>query len=173
LRKIYGHGGIVLAVFFLLVGCAVSEEEALELGRQAYIESIEIEALEPNIEKDGIRFHLPRGFEIEKEIEYNILLNHNDQLFNLLYQPYEPQTSTFHLERDLESAGTALIYEVNETDEEISYLIVNEEGEEGQYHVITAVGGARITTVTSYPLLENSIKEMTSIVQSYEVIQKS
>ncbi|GAE34186.1 hypothetical protein [Halalkalibacter akibai] len=163
--------GVFVVVLLLLIGCSVSEEEAIERGRQVFVGSIEQEQLETNFEKDQIQIHLPRGFEVMEEMDYNLLLEENGQLYNLLYDPFVPLTSTFHLERDMESAGSAIIYEVNETDEKISYLIVNEQEEEGQLHVITAVGGARITTVTTYQLLEESIEAMMVILHSYQVIE--
>ncbi|MFC0562015.1 hypothetical protein [Halalkalibacter alkalisediminis] len=160
--------GILFSVMLVLVGCSVTEEEALELGRQAYIVSIEEETEQSNVEMDEVQIFLPRGFEVIEEQEYNILLQQDDQLFVLFHQPSEPPTSTIRLKEDMESAGTAIIYEVRETDELVSYLIVEEGEEEGLLLVKTAVGGAKISTLSTYKRLENDISAMTQIVHSYQ-----
>ncbi|WP_157108291.1 hypothetical protein [Halalkalibacter krulwichiae] len=159
----------LMLVIIVLVGCAVSEEEALELGRQAYLDSIGEEPVEPNYEREDIRIFLPNDFEVQEKIDYNILLRQGDQLYNLFFQPSELSSSSFHFERDQELAGRSIIYEMNELDDTLSYLIIEKREEDEQYHVITASGGARITTVTSYQNLEQNIQAMTSIVQSYQV----
>ena len=160
--------GILFSVMLLLVGCSVTEEEALELGRESYIASIEEEAEQATVELDDVQIFLPRGFEVIEEQEYNILLQQGDQLFVLFHQPSEPATSTIRLREDMESAGTAIIYEVRETDEMVSYLLVEEGEKEGLLLVKTSVGGAKISTLSTYQRLENDINAMTQIVHSYQ-----
>lgn len=166
------HIGILFSLVIMIVGCSVSEEEALELGRQAYIDRINQDPQQPNVTKDEIEFHLPRGFEIVEEQEYNILLQQNDQLFILFHQPSEPATSTIRLREDMESAGRAMIYEVLETEEKVSYLIVEEAEEEGLLLVKTALGGAKVSTLTTYQRLKDDIDAMTKMVHSYQSIIK-
>ncbi|WP_227936557.1 hypothetical protein [Alkalihalobacillus deserti] len=164
--------GILFSVIFVLIGCSVSEEEVLELGRQAYIDSIDEEPEQPNVkvENDKVEFHLPRGFEVLEEQEYNVVLQKDDQLFVLFHQPSEPLTSKIRLKEDMESAEKAIIYEVLETDEKVSYLIVEKGQEEGLLLVKTAVGGAKISTLSTYKRLEDDIDAMTEIVLSYQAI---
>ncbi|GAE25801.1 hypothetical protein JCM9140_1818 [Halalkalibacter wakoensis JCM 9140] len=165
--KNIGRISIWLSIFVFLAACQVTEEEALELGQIAYHTHLE-EPMEPNTELSMVNVFLPRGFEVIDDIEYNVQLQSGDQLFLLFHQPEEPATSNIHFERDVRTAGAALLYELRESDEQLSYLIVTEE-EEDQLFVIVTVGGAKISTLTTYNDLEENIEAMTSIVRSYHV----
>lgn len=151
----------------LLVGCTVTKEEVLELSNDAFIISSEQEPFEPNTNEADVDFYLPRGFEIVEETEYNILLQSGEQLFVLFHQPSEPRTSKIHLERDKEYQDASLLFETIENEEKVAYLIITEE-EKDQVHIITAVGGAKISTLSTYDSLEDNVEAMTQIVQSYQ-----
>ncbi|WP_332633829.1 hypothetical protein [Halalkalibacter flavus] len=158
---------LFLTFLLLVVGCQVTEEEALELGHQAFIHNLEEDSLEPNTELSMFHVYLPRGFEVIEDIEYNALFQSGEQLFVLFHQPAEPATSSIHLQRDLAAAGGALLYELLEAEDQLAYLIVTEEDEE-QLFVIVTVGGAKLSTLTTYNDLRDSIEAMTEIVQSYQ-----
>ncbi|MDT8859353.1 hypothetical protein N0O92_03840 [Alkalihalobacillus sp. MEB130] len=157
---------VLISFLVFLVGCQVTEEEALELGQLAFLNNLE-EEIEPNTELSMSELYLPRGFEVMEDIEYNALIQSGEQLFVLFHQPTEPRTSNVHLERDLPTAGGALLYDLRESEDQLAYIIVTEEDED-QLFVIVTVGGAKISTLTTYRELEVSIEAMTAIVQSYE-----
>ena len=60
-----------------------------------------------------------------------------------------------------------MLYELLEAEDQLAYLIVTEEDEE-QLFVIVTVGGAKLSTLTTYNDLRDSIEAMTEIVQSYQ-----
>ncbi|KHF39667.1 hypothetical protein [Halalkalibacter okhensis] len=159
--------GLFFTFLLLATGCQVTEEEALELGQQAFVHNLEEDALEPNTELSMFHIYLPRGFEVIEDIEYNALFQSGEQLFVLFHQPTEPKSSNIHLQRDLEAAGGALLYELVETQDQLAYVIVNEEDED-QLFVIVTVGGAKLSTLTTYQDLEDSIEAMSQMVQSYQ-----
>jgi hypothetical protein len=158
--------GTALCLLLLIIGCSVTEEEALELGYQAFIAGVEKEQKEPNSELSMLDLYLPRGFEVIEEREYNVQIQNREQLFLLFHQPAEKPTSNIHLQRDMEYADEALIYELIETDEQLAYFIVSEEVD-GQLFVITTVGGAKLSTLTTYQDLADNVEAMTEIVHSY------
>ncbi|MET3505934.1 hypothetical protein [Halalkalibacter oceani] len=163
-------GGLLLVCAFAawLSGCSVTEQEAIELSYEAFLTEFEEEPSVPNTETKNIAFYMPRGFDIVEETEYNLLLQRGEQLFVLFHQPEELQTSTIHLERDREFEQEAVAFHVVETDEHTAYFWVNEEDDE-QLHVVTALGGAKLSTLTTYDDLVKDVELMMDILLSYEV----
>lgn len=163
-------GGLLL-IFALagwLGGCSVSEQEAVELSYEAFLTEFGEEPSVPNTEAKNIAFYMPRGFNIVEETEYNLLLQRGEQLFVLFHQPEEPKTSTIHLERDREFEREAVTFQVVETDEYTAYFLIKEEDDE-QLHVMTAIGGAKLSTLTTYDSLVKDVEVMMDILLSYEV----
>ncbi|WP_332697574.1 hypothetical protein [Halalkalibacter lacteus] len=158
--------GTALCFLLLVVGCSVTEEEALELGYQAFKTGVEKEKKDTNTDLTTLELYLPRGFEVIEEQEYNLRIQNQEQLFLLFHQPLELPTSNIHLQRDMEFADRAILYELIETDEQLAYLIVSKE-EDSQLFVITTIGGAKLSTLTTYKELEDNIEAMTEIVHSY------
>ncbi len=161
------HLSLLFCFCVLLVGCSVTDEEAIEFSYDAFVTNYEQEPIEPNTERTDAAFYLPRGFDIVEETEYNILLQNGEQLYVLFHQPSEPRTSKIHLERDMEYKDESLLFETIESEEQIGYLMIKEE-EDDQLHVVTAFGGAKISTLSTYDVLEDNVRAMTQIVQSYQ-----
>ncbi|MFC0473214.1 hypothetical protein ACFFHM_22620 [Halalkalibacter kiskunsagensis] len=158
--------GTALYLLLLVTGCTVTNEEALELGYQAFKTGVEKEQQDSNTELTMLELYLPRGFEVLEELDYNVQIQSRDQLFLLFHSPTELPTSNIHLQRDMEYAGGALLYELIESNKQLAYLIVSEE-EDGRLFVITTIGGAKLSTLTTYKDLEDNIGAMTEIVHSY------
>lgn len=152
----------------MLVGCTITEEETIDKGLETYVSELSQQENETNTEEGQAAFYLPPQFEVSETIdEYNIVLEHEEQVYVFFHEPNEPQTSTVLLERDKLEEQEFLLFEEVTTDEYVSFLMIQEE-EEDQLLVAVALGGAKVSTLSTYEMLVDDIEAMTEIVQSYE-----
>jgi hypothetical protein len=159
---------ILLATICLIVsGCSLSNEETLDATIDVF--QNDIQALgKVNTEVTGAQLFLPRGFKVVQESnEYNVLLEHREQTFVLFHNPKEGRNSDINLERDRQYLTQPLLFEEKKTDDTTAYLTVVPEEEE-ELLVIVGVGGAKLSTLTTYEQLKDDVESMLKIVYSYE-----
>ncbi|MCK0471279.1 hypothetical protein [Halalkalibacter sp. APA_J-10(15)] len=186
--------GIVFLLFgtMLIIGCSVSDEEALELGYETYMDLIQQEPNETNIEEEGVALYLPDHLVVSESTPFNMLIEEQqgDQRYLLFHYPTEPKTSSFNLERDRELEEDAIIFEVVETDEYLSFLVVKdyvnskdeveedvqeiesdeESQQEDQLFVLVSIGGVKVSALSTYEELVEDIELMTKMIHSYQLI---
>ncbi|WP_062047687.1 hypothetical protein [Bacillus sp. JCM 19034] len=165
----------------------MSEEEVLDLGYEAYLDVLGQEPDEPNVEEQGVALYLPDTLSISESSPFNMLIvdDQDEQVYLLNHEPSQPKTAKFHLNRDAELEQDALIFEVVEEDDFLSLLVVNEydvedeedgsdnsleQSGESQLFVLVVIGGAKLSTLTTYDDLVENIERMTGIIQSYQVV---
>ncbi|MFA9457098.1 hypothetical protein ACERJO_09990 [Halalkalibacter sp. AB-rgal2] len=186
--------GIVFLLFgtMLIIGCSVSDEEALELGYETYMDLIQQEPNETNMEEEGVSLYLPNHLAVSESSPFNMLIEdqQGDQVYLLFHDPAEPKTSSFHLERERELEEDAIIFEVVETDDYLSFLVIKdnadvvdevdgnvqeiESDEESQQaeelFVLVSIGGVKVSALSTYEELVEDIELMTKMIHSYQLI---
>ncbi|WP_216831799.1 hypothetical protein [Alkalihalobacterium elongatum] len=161
---------IVTLVSFLIFmsACQITDDEAIEAAHQAFTEGFTSEATsEPNFEGEQVDFYLPPGMEVTEEIEFNVQIEKDEQIFLLFFIPVEPFDSEVHLVRDQEFEIDAVVFEVIEEEDKLGYLAITP-SEEGYYKVIVGMGGAKVTTISTVQELEESTEIMTEILHSVQ-----
>lgn len=166
-KPIFSIATIVAFILFISA-CQITEEEAIERSQQAFSERFaSTETVEVNYEGDQIDFYLPQGMEITEEIDFNIQLEKDNQIFLLFFIPVEPWDSEVHLIRDQEFEIDAVAFEVLESDDKLGYLSISP-SEEGYYKIIVGLGGAKITTISEVENVVDSTEIMTEILHSVQ-----
>ncbi len=156
-----------------MAGCQVSEEEAVEAAKNIFINSFSPEEIaEANFEAAQVDFYLPSGMEVTEEIEFNLQLEKNDQIFLMFFIPIEPWDSDVHLKRDQEFEKDAIIFEEFQEADKLGYLAISP-NEEGSYKVIVGIGGAKMTTIATVADLAESTEIMTEILHSVQYKNES
>ncbi|MEB1807844.1 MAG: hypothetical protein LPK26_11250 [Bacillaceae bacterium] len=167
MKPIFSIATIVAFILFISA-CQITEEEAIERSQQAFSERFaSTETVEVNYEGDQIDFYLPQGMEITEEIDFNIQLEKDNQIFLLFFIPVEPWDSEVHLIRDQEFEIDAVAFEVLESDDKLGYLSISP-SEEGYYKIIVGLGGAKITTISEVENVVDSTEIMTEILHSVQ-----
>ncbi|MDE5415867.1 hypothetical protein [Alkalihalobacterium chitinilyticum] len=167
MKPIFSIATIVAFIFFISA-CQITEEEAIERSQQAFSERFaSTETVEVNYEGDQIDFYLPQGMEITEEIDFNIQLEKDNQIFLLFFIPVEPWDSEVHLIRDQEFEIDAVAFEALESEDKLSYLSISP-SEEGYYKIIVGLGGAKITTISEVENVVDSTEIMTEILHSVQ-----
>ncbi len=178
----------------LIIGCSVSDEETIELGYETYMDLIQQEPNETNMEEEGVELYLPNHLVVSESSPFNMLIEdqQGDQLYLLFHYPAEPKTSSFHLERDRELEEDAIIFEVVETDDYLSFLVIKNDADvvdeveenvqeiesdeelqqEEQLFVSVTIGGAKVSTLTTYEELVEDIELMTKMIHSYRLVDE-
>ncbi|MFV8827619.1 hypothetical protein ACNSTQ_07345 [Alkalihalobacterium sp. APHAB7] len=158
----------IVSFILFISACQITEEEAIETSQQVFSERFASEEIvEVNYEGEQIDFYLPRGMEVTEEIDFNIQLEKDNQIFLLFFIPVEPWDSEVHLIRDQEFEIDAVAFEVLEAEDKLGYLSISP-SEEGLYKIIVGLGGAKITTLSAVENAVESTEIMTEILHSVQ-----
>ncbi|WP_088103861.1 hypothetical protein [Halalkalibacter urbisdiaboli] len=166
LKKIQ-HFAMLIMICLTATACSVSQEETLDTVKQ-YFADYQVLSTSVNTEITDASFYLPSGFNIVEEVDYNVVLEKSGQTFVLFHNPLEGKMSDINLKRDREDKTNSLLFEEKQSSEAHSYLVVVPNKEE-HLLVIVGVGGAKLSTITSYENLQNDVETMLEIVHSYDV----
>ncbi|OLO40207.1 hypothetical protein BTR23_06840 [Alkalihalophilus pseudofirmus] len=159
---------IIVSFFIFMTGCQISEEDAIEAAKNVFFESFSTsEVVEANFAGEQVDLYLPRGMEVTEEIDFNVQLERNEQIFLLFFIPFEPWDSEVHLVRDQEFESNATVLEVVEEGDKRGYLVITP-AEDGQYKVIVGIGGAKITTISTVANLAESTEMMAGILHTVQ-----
>ncbi len=158
-------GLMFLLFLFLLAGCEVSKEEAVMIAKQVFIDNFEQEISPGVVETDQLKLNIPAGVDIIEESDYNLLLQKDGQLYLLFYNPLEDFKSRVNLTRDKEYESEALLFEIIEKQEKLGYIVISPD-ENDVLKLIVGLGGAKITTLTEFSALEESVQIASDILHS-------
>ena len=161
---------LLLSLFLLfLVGCSVSEQEAIEASLETFDAAVEAETKEANEETETIHYHLPVGFTVESEVNNNIVIENKEQTYILFVNPFESDSSEVVYETTLAFYEEPIINITLEKNEQFIFLIVDKGPSVDTYEVIVGVGGAKMTTITEVDHMNQSVQDMLDIVKSVKL----
>lgn len=143
----------------------MSEDQALQSAKEAFVNGVIAEPKEPNEETDLLRYYLPPSLSVEEAKENNIILSKGNQLFLVFSNPAENKLSKVNYEQDKLIAEDAILIETKEENEMFSYLIVSP-FEDNQYKVIVGIGGEKGSTITKLPNLKDNVQTLMDIIKS-------
>lgn len=155
----------IILVFLFIIGCNVTQEEAIEATKEAFEVGVNSEAMEPNEETERFRYYLPSSVEVEQTADTNLILSKNEQVFIVFSNPAETAFSTVNFDEDKAVEENAILVNELTVDSSFNYLIISP-FEEDTYKVIVGVGGDKATTITSIDNLVSSVESMLEIVKS-------
>ncbi|SEO83994.1 hypothetical protein SAMN04488134_11414 [Amphibacillus marinus] len=156
---------VIIVGVFILSGCGLTEEEALQEIEETVVTTFETNYEEPNQTFNSFAMFLPEQFTVVEESESNLIIEGNNQMFILFYNTLEDQTSDFFY-LSAEATDTYTLLESYETDEQFSYVSVT--GADEDYELQVGVGGVRITTQTDLKKLEANFTDMVTMLNSIE-----
>ncbi|WP_078555533.1 hypothetical protein [Bacillus alkalicellulosilyticus] len=158
---------IFLFLLFLTLtsGCQATTDELLEASTIAFSDSFTATYPEPNVEAEQVSYYTSEAVGVRDETEYNLILEKDEQLFLLFFNPVEELDSTLNLQRDMEAEQEPLLLETYEGTEKQAYLIISEENED-EFKVIAGIGGAKVSTITVNSNLEESVTVMMEVLHS-------
>lgn len=157
---------ILFITVAILVGCSVSEQEALQTIEQSVVSSFESNPKEPSNKTDEFSYYLPSGFHVESETDYNVVLKKGDQTFILFVNPFESKGSKEIYSSIKKQASKNIIFEKTFEDKERFGFIQIRSIDKNLYELIIGVGGAKVTTKAGKRDLVSSMNEMMEIVNS-------
>ncbi|MBB6452153.1 hypothetical protein HNQ94_000574 [Salirhabdus euzebyi] len=153
-----------LSLIFLLSGCFLSEEKALENAKEEAEKSFMADPLETNQKIDDISIYLPEGMEINGSSNNNVFLAKEDQDYLLFYNQFESEDSQ-HLFEGIKARPESLLLHSYEDDKRFGYIAVFPHQEE-EYELQVGIGGVKITTITTLDNLEEESSDLMEIVNS-------
>jgi hypothetical protein len=156
----------LLFTIVLIVGIqSVPEDKAITSTRNFVDVIFQADKRETNTTTKDMSFFLPVGMEIESELEFNTVLEKNDQLFILFYNPHEKNYSkTLYKTAKKRQHIYSLLYSFRD-DEKFGYLHVMPLEDE-HYEIVLSVGDIKMTTLTSTEKMTSSVREMAEIIHS-------
>lgn len=153
----------------LVAGCSTPIEDQLEPGFAASEQAFSAEAKEPNEKMDNIEFYLPEGFEAQKgEVENNYLLNDNGDLYVLFVNSLEDGTSKVAYDRLMADQEDEIVeVKTFESDKLFGYTAILEKKND-EYELVTAIGGVKVTTISSAKKIDEKLANMMTITKSVQ-----
>jgi hypothetical protein len=155
----------IILAFFILTGCGLTTEQALDYAKESFEVGVQEEPKEPNESTDFFSYYLPAELIVEETAENNLILGKDNQLFLIFSNPAELKLSQVNFEQDRVIENTALLLETTEVDGKFAYLIVSP-FENEDYKVIVGIGGEKGTTVTNLANLKDSVDTLLEIINS-------
>jgi hypothetical protein len=155
----------ILVTFFILTGCGLTKEQALDYAKESFEVGILEEPQETNEATDLFSYYLPSELVVEETAENNLILTKDNQLFLIFSNPAENKLSQVNYEQDRVIENTALLVETTEVDGKFGYIIVSP-FEDDDYKVIVGIGGEKGTTVTDLANIKGSVDTLLEIINS-------
>ncbi|QFT90239.1 hypothetical protein FIU87_16365 [Bacillus sp. THAF10] len=166
-----GRVFIFIISLSVMVGCSVSEEEALEKSKETFEQVFQGETVEATEDTEMFTYHLPEKFEVESASNNNVVLLHKEQHYLLFVNPMEAKDSDVVYESTKSNYSELQLDHTFSHNGRLGYVLVAplEEEENMKHEVTVGIGGVKMTTVTETNNLENSTKYMMEIVSSVKV----
>ena len=157
----------------ILAGCGAPIEEQIETGFAASEQAFSDKANKPNKEIDDIEFFLPEGFEAEKgDIDYNYLITNDGDSYVLFVNQLEGRTSKRAYDRLMAEQEDEIVeVKTFESEGEFGFSAILEKKND-EYEIITAIGGIKLTTISTGKTIDEKLAHMMTIAKSVKTIQK-
>lgn len=159
-----------LMFIFIMSGCSMTTEEAVQQTYERFIDSFQQEKKEANTTTEQVALYLPRGIALEVEEDYNLVFKKGDRLYILFFNPHEPLHSTVNAERDQEVTEGRLLFETIEHEGKFGYLSIVEDGED--WKLIVGIGGAKMSTLTEKKHIVEDVDYLLHMLHSLEFVEQ-
>ncbi|MRG87740.1 hypothetical protein [Salinibacillus xinjiangensis] len=160
--------GISIGLIFILSGCFLSEEKALENALEEAETEFNKEKAEVNQTIDVISLHLPGQMEIDGSSNNNVFLEEEGQDYLLFYNQFEGEDSK-HLFEGIQAREDGLLLESFEQEGRFGFIAVFPNSKEEHYEIQVGIGGIKLTTLTTKDSLADEAKKMMNIVKSAKI----
>ena len=169
-KKSLLHKIVHLLIFTLcilpLVGCNVSEQEAIDSSIQLFEVALGEDKKEANAEAEKFSYYLPSTFMVESEVNNNIVLENKDQTYILFVNPFESASSEVVYETTLSFYEKPIANKTLEFNDQFVFLLVEKGPSDNTYEVIVGIGGTKMTTITEVSTMKQSVQHMLDIIKS-------
>ena len=157
---------LVISVF-ILTACNESLSENAAAGIEAAEAVFHLNDKEPTEEIDGVKLYKPIGFTINEQSDaQNIVLTKNKETFILFINPNEKSDSQLFYDLLLADQNKEIIEQATFTDEDIFGFVAVVKSDNDKVELITSVGGAKMTTLTTTKTIEENMSTMMEVVRS-------
>jgi hypothetical protein len=159
----------VLFTSLVFVGLRpVPEDEAI-LSTIDYVELIfQADKREINAGTEDLSFFLPSGMEIHSELQFNTILEKDEQVFILFHNPQEHNYSETLYKAAKKNKRSYLLVHSFKKGDQFGYIHVLPIAQD-HYEVVVSFGDIKLTTQTTTNDMKNSVKVMAEIVHSVMV----
>ena len=150
----------------LLVGCNPSNDEAISQSKKIAETAFKEKQMKTTESTNGIRYYLPKGFNVENEMENNIILLKGKEEYILFVNPEEPFTSEVVF-NEMKSAKENAETDTFKTNDRFGYISINP-AKDKKFELIVGIGGVKMTTLTSANNMVENTKDMMEIANSVQ-----
>lgn len=157
-----------IGMVILLVGCSVSENDAIDQTYTSVKETFSSQVNETNKTSDDLTYFLPNSLTIESEEEHNIVLNKGSQRFILFYNQLEDLSSEEVYKGSLSEDRKPVLNETFQEGNKFQYVIVYLIDNTKKYELIIGMGGVKITTETTSNKMDEDAVLMAQIIDSIQ-----
>lgn len=155
----------MIALTGLLSGCLFSSEQKIvDEAERTVKDAFLADKKNPTAETESFSIFLPEDFHIEEETENNLVLQRDDQLFLLFFNPLEKDNSELlyeNIDRD-----DKLVNAIFKSEDQFGYVVAIPFEDKGEYEVIVGLGGKRIITVSGKGQIAEDAGLMMEMVRS-------
>ncbi|WP_102345245.1 hypothetical protein [Bacillus sp. Marseille-P3661] len=161
---------VIFLLIAILTGCGTSQQEAVQQSKIVVEETFNAETIEPNQNAKGFTYYLPDDFDVESELDNNLILTRGKDEYILFVNPLEDPNSQEIFETLKNNEETELQSFSNES--QFGYISVTSLEDEKLSELIVGIGGIKLTTQTTANNMVDNSKVMMEIVKSIDYEEK-
>jgi hypothetical protein len=156
----------VVLMTLTLVGCSMSENEALKSTEKTVEEAFYESGNEPTENTDSFSYYLPTTLSIEDEMDNNVILKDGNEPIILFYNLNEDLSSQVLYAASIEkNNGKAILSKTFEDNGRFGYLIVTTINDR-LYEMVVGIGGVKLTTEVNPNDMVNRGEAMMELARS-------
>ncbi|TRM12986.1 hypothetical protein FH966_15420 [Lentibacillus cibarius] len=159
----------VLCSMVILTGCGIgkSEKEAVQNAGDTAKELFqEDHTMDTNHELDTFAIYVPRGLDVSKEEESNVILKDGNQTYIVFYNELEGPKSKLSYHTAAAKKDEALLLKAFKDKNKFGYIRIMPPNENDRYELQIGVGGVKITTNTPKRKLDSDADAMMKMARS-------
>jgi hypothetical protein len=155
----------ILVVFAFIIGCNMTEEEAIDAAKETFTVGVKSESQQPNQETESFSYFLPPILNVEEKNGNNLILSRDNQIYLIFSNPAEDDLSEVNFEENKVFEEKTILIETLKNEETFNYLIISPFGD-NEYKIIVGRGGEKGTTITDIQNINDSIETIIEIITS-------
>lgn len=159
---------VIFSYIFAMTGCSASIEEEISQAKKQVETAFKSKPIEPNEKAKLFSFYLPGEFELEQELNNNVILKQGRQTFILFVNPKENLNSQLMYETLVKNSSKNMLKSTFIDKERFGYVSVKSVGE-SLYEISVGIGGIKMTTETKAKNVAKNAEEMMKIVTSVQI----
>lgn len=161
---------LMIVSTFILTACSQSLEERVSDGIKASEEVFFGQEETPNEEIEGVKLYKPMDFTVKESSDaQNIIFKTKNETFILFINPNEETNSRLFYDLLVADQSKKIIDEKTFIEDDIFGFVAVIEGDNDSVELISSVGGAKLTTLSSEKKIADHLPLMTKIVRSIQL----